>query len=227
MTSLNNIEAIFTASIESIGGQQAAAHIKSISGIADCTSPYGPNVTELHSARNDRLVFKKIRPEQPEFTAFINGPYAWGFDPETNQPDHFEPQSAAMVLGHDFLILPFIWAQRYKNFNIVGTATFANTDCLKIQAENKWGESFDLFFASDTQRFAGFARTNPEQDENASLQVVYKEWKTINDLKLPSLIVITDKAGEYIYNFRELSINTIDENIFTVPDTIMNTEQDQ
>ena len=116
MTSLNNIESIFTASIESIGGQQAAARIKSISGIADCTSPYGPNITELHSARNDRLVFKKIQPEQPEFTAIINGTYAWGYDPETKQPDSLEKQSAAMILGHDFLMLPLIWLQQYKNF---------------------------------------------------------------------------------------------------------------
>ena len=221
MTSLNNIESIFAASVESIGGQQAVNHVKSISGIADCTSPYGSNITELHSARNDRLVFKKIRPERPEFTALVNGPYAWSFDPETKQPDHLETQSAAMVLGHDFLMLPFIWMQRYKNFNIAGNATFANTNCIKIQAENRWGESFDLFFNLDTQRFTGFARTNSEKDENANLQVVYKEWKIIDDVTLPKVIVITDKAGEYIYNFREISINTIDENIFTVPDEII------
>lgn len=221
MTSLNNIEAIFTASVESISGQQAADRIRNISGIADCTSPYGPNITELHSARNDRLVFKKIRPEQPDFTAIINGQHAWGFDSETKQPDHLETQSVAMVLGHDFLMLPFIWLQRYKNFNIVGTAIFANTDCLKIQAENRWGESFDLFLNSDTQRFAGFARTNSENNEDASLQIVYKEWRMIDEVTLPTEIFITDKAGEYIYKFREISINTLDESIFTVPDRIL------
>jgi len=91
---------------------------------------------------------------------------------------------------------------------------------LKIQAENKWDESFDLFFDSNTYRFAGLARTNPDSNDDTALQIVYMEWRTVDEITLPNAIVITDKAGEYIYKFRVPSINTIDENIFTVPDKI-------
>ena len=207
-----NAETIFEESIIFLGGGEKMPVVDSISGTADVTSPNGHNTTELQSATGDRVFFKRTRSGQSPFTAVVNGPYAWAYDPETSQPEPLDSQDAAFILGHDFLMLPFVLANRFHDPEFVGQSTFQNILCLKVEATNSINQNCFLYFAVATNRFLGLTI----HGEN-TVYIRYAEWEHHQDILLPTLIVITDNGGEYRFVFNQILLNRVDESIFNIP----------
>ncbi len=211
---------IFEKSIESLGERQTASNIMSIVGIADCTSPKGTYTTELYSTRNDRLLFKQIRPERDTFVAIINGSYAWSIDPITHQVESLDIKSIAMIQGHDFLMLPFILAQRFKNPEIEHITTFTGKQCTKVSAIDKFDLPCDLYFDADTHRLRGIVLANPIGRKGETVQIIFTSWQQFDKITLPVTITITDTSGDFFFVFREPILNSLDESIFAIPNKI-------
>lgn len=217
MSALSNPTIVFAKAIESIGGAQAVNAIQSLAGIADCRSQNGPYITELYSARGSKLFFKQTRPERDPFVAIINGTYAWTVDPLTQQIQTLEHSMAAMILGHDFLMLPLLLEQRFTHLAGKGSADFAGTPCEKIKAVDGSGYPCELYFATHTHRLVGMRLSNPIGDDGEQVQIVFAEWHRYEAILLPTKIVITDKSGEFQFVFRQISVNGVDEMLFAIP----------
>jgi len=219
-----DIQSILQKSIEAMGGQSAVDKIDNISGIADCTSPNGPYVTELHSARNDRLLFKQIHPKRDPFTAIINGQYAWAIDPKTNESEALDDRSTAMIQGHDLLMLPIIWDQRFNKFKVTDAATdFEGRRCIKVQALDRLNLPCELYFDLNTSLLTGIILVNPIGKDGETVTIQFTSWQKIQNNFFPATVLITDKSGDFYFTFREVNINSLDENIFTVPKVLSKT----
>lgn len=221
-TTLLTPQALFDKSLEALGGPQVAARVLSITGIADCVSPNGPYVTELYSARPDRLVFKQIHPGRAPFVAVINGPYAWSTEPTTNAISEHTPQIAVVLQSHDVLMLPLVWAERFKDFTLAPVADFAGKPCVTLHASDALDLPCSLYFETDTYQIAGLTLTNPLSADGATVQIAFTEWHRVNDLRLPLRVVITDPTGDFIFVFREVCLNALDAQMFAIPDAIQN-----
>ncbi len=220
LDNLPNARSIFDASIESIGGMHGVAGINSIAGIADCTSPNGSYITELYSARGDKLYFKQVRADRVPFIAVVNGLYGWAIHPETQQVERLDSRTAAMILDHDLLMLPLVLTQRFKNPVVHGVTDLAQTPCVRMQATDNGGLPCELYFATDTHRLAGMILTNPIGNEGEMVRIIFAEWRPIDRILLPSTVVITDRSGDFRFVFRNPSLNSVDEAMFLVPNEI-------
>jgi len=220
MTLHPNAATIIDKSIKALGGQQIVESILSISGIADCTSPNGSYITELYSARTDRLVFKQIRAGRDPFVGIINGKYAWAFDPDTNKVEPLDDKSTAMIQGHDFLMLPLIIDQRFTQLEFVTITDFGGEQCTKIIALDRLNMPCELYFNANTHRFAGFVLANPVGKDGETVQIRFASWQKTHNILLPATVSITDKSGDFHFTFRQVSVNTVDESVFEIPKTI-------
>jgi len=216
------VQSILHKSIEALGGQSVIDQIRSISGLADCTSPNGPYVTELHSARHDRLLFKQIRPNRDPFTAIINGSYAWAVNPATNKVEALDARSTAMIQGHDFLMLPMILEQRFRYLQVAEANDLDGIRCNKLTAIDSLGKPCGLYFSTETTLLAGIILVNPIGRDGETVKILFTTWHKIDDILLPATMKLTDKSGDFYFTFRQLSINSLDEGIFVVPEAISN-----
>jgi len=220
MTFPPNAATIINKSIKALGGQRAADNILSIFGIADCTSSNGPYITELYSARTDRLVFKQIRPGRDPFVGIINGKYAWASDPATNEVEPLDDKSTAMIQGHDFLMLPLIIDQRFKQLEVMNIMDFEGEQCTKIKALDRLNMPCELYFNADSHLFAGFILANPIGRDGETVQIRFTSWQKTHNILLPATVSITDKSGNFHFTFRQVSVNTVAESVFEIPKTI-------
>lgn len=207
---------LFDKSIEALGGSPVATKVLSITGIADCVSPRGPYVTELYSARPDRLLFKQIHSGREPFVAVINGAYAWSTDSATHAVHQHDPRTAAVIYSHDVLMLPLVWLERYKQFAVAPVTNFAGKLCVALNATDDLGLPCALYFDANTYRMVGLTFANPLSPE-ATVQIVFTVWQPCHTLLLPSTVVMTDSTGDFVFVFREVSLNALDEQIFAIP----------
>src|ERR1044071_7919091 len=109
---------------------KAVQQIRSIRALADCTGPNGRYMTEIHSARGNRLSFKQVREDGRTFIGMVNGKIAW--TKKTNDEfDWLDKAGVSMIRSHEFQMIPLTLAERYTNFVVEGEAEYAGQPCVK------------------------------------------------------------------------------------------------
>jgi hypothetical protein len=215
-----SFEEIYSASVKAMGGEKALQRIYSIKAIANCVSPRSKYKTEIYSAREDRLLFKQSHTDGKVFAGFVNGAYVWATDAKTGQASPLSKTSASMMRGHEFQMIPVILPERYKNPVVEPDTDFAGARCHKIRMTDELDKTCYIFFDSRSNLMAGMIIENPVGEKGETVRIVFHEWKQIGKIKLPSKITATDKSGDFIFNFYDITVNRVDLNIFKVPQNI-------
>jgi hypothetical protein len=107
--------------------------------------------------------------------------------------------------------------ERFREPSFAGRENFAGKDALKLSMKDELGNPASVFFDSDSGLWLGFVSLNPLGEQRETVRVVINEWKTIGKVKLPSKVTATDKQGDFVLDFQDISVNQINENIFAVP----------
>jgi hypothetical protein len=214
-------EQVFRASIEAIGGITATDNITSIAATADCTSPRGGYITEIQSMRDDRLMFTQLWPEHPPLIAYLNGQYAWMHDPATGAVEVLDPISASIIRAHEFQILPIVMASRYCNIRLVGQKEIAGICCDVVGMSGELGQPCRAYFSRTSHLLVGMTLTDPRRGEQAEVQVIIDQWAMLEGVRLPSKVIASDTAGDFVLNFHTIRLNTVDPAIFAVPAEIL------
>jgi len=214
---------IFRAAIEAIGGA-AVENITSIAATAHCTSPRGGYITEIQSMRSDRLMFTQLWPEHPPLVAYLNGQYAWAHDSATGAVEPLDPINASIIRAHDFQMLPIVMASRYSNNALAGQMEVAGMDCDVIRMIDQLGHPCWAYFSRASHVWVGMTLTDPRRGEAAEVQVVIDRWAAVGPVRLPSKVIASDAAGEFVLNFHTIRLNTVDPSIFAVPAEILDSE---
>ncbi|WP_420628855.1 hypothetical protein [Candidatus Leptofilum sp.] len=213
-------EHLMTKQIEAMGGEATAVTIQSIHAIANCTSPHGDYTTEIQSARQQRLHFLQTWPGMPPFSGIVNSEYAWGDDPETGGVRPLAKASIAMLRGHEFQMMPLTLPDYFGQMAIGAESDFAGRRCATIQALDELEKPCTLYFDQATGLMAGFVIVNPNGEAGETVQTVFNEWQTIEGIRLPSKVTATDSSGDFVLDFHTITLNSVDETIFTVPKAI-------
>ena len=211
------VQEILERALATLGAEADLAAVQTVASIADCQSPHGPYTTALQAARGDRLFFQQVHPGGRAFTGVVNGKYAWSVDAVTGETQPLGAEATAMILGHDFLLLPLILAERFRQLRPAGTVEYGGKMCQVLAGEDQWRAPCLLYFAGDTGRLAGLALTNPIGEAGEMVQIIYKRWQPVDGVSWPAEVLITDKTGEFHFRFRPVTINTVDEAVFAIP----------
>lgn len=204
-------------SLQAIGGKKEIAKVRSIYAFALCAGPNGNYTTEIHSAKNARLLFKQARQNGSNYLGQTNGLIFWTKDGETGDFTLADQRAAFAWRSHDFGRLAMEIGERFHNFVPGGEESFAGKTALKLRAIDELGNPAQIFFDKDSKLLLGFVIQNPFSSQPEQIRTVFNEWKQVGKLKLPSKITVTDKQGDFVLNFREISLNKLDQRVFTVP----------
>jgi len=218
-------EQVFAVSIDAIGGAGAIDGILSIAATAHCTSPRGGYITEILSMRNDRLMFTQLWPEYPPLVAYLNGRYAWTCDPVTGAAEPLDPISASIIRTHEFQLLPIVMASRYSNITLAGQKEIAGVCCDVVGMIDDLGHPCWAYFSRASHVWMGMSLTDPRRGELEPVHVMVDQWAAVDRVRLPSRVIASDAAGDFVLDFHTIRLNTVDPSIFAIPAEILAGDQ--
>ncbi|MCP3978140.1 MAG: hypothetical protein GY716_02255 [bacterium] len=193
-------------SAEAMGGSETLDRVRTIRSVADCVSPRGPYTTELRSTRPDRLEFIQEMDGGGRFHSIVDGDRAWSVGEDGTESD-LAPAARSMVQGHDFQLMPIVFAERYAVGEVTGIEEFAGSACRRLTYTDDLGEPAEAFFHADTHLLAGWRIANPMRPgEQVTMRAL--EWRDVGGVRLPSKIMATDGSGDFVLSFDEIEVNT-------------------
>ena len=214
-------DAVFSAATEAMGGWKALQEIQSIKAIADCVGPKGKYKTEVRSARGKRLMFRQSWVGRETFLAFVNGKRAWTKNERTGKVEPLDRNTAAAVRSHEFQMIAITLEERYRSPQVEGYENFAGARAIKVRMVDELGHPCHLFFDAASHLLAGMIIINPMGAASETVRVVFNRWTQVGRVKLPSMVTATDRSGDFILEFHDISLNDVEPNIFRVPEEIL------
>jgi hypothetical protein len=208
---------VIERSVQAIGGRDELGRIRNIRAFADCTGPNGKYTTEIYSAKNSRLIFRQVRQTGKSFAGQTNGNVFWTKDETNGEFSLADKSTASIWRSHEFQWLAIALMERFSEPSFAGRENFAGKDALKLSMKDELGNPTSVFFDAESGLWLGFISLNPSGEQRETVRVVINEWKTIGKVKLPSKVTATDKQGDFVLDFQDISVNGIDERLFAVP----------
>jgi hypothetical protein len=206
-------------SIKAMGGKEVN-RIHSVRALADCIGPPSRYQTEIWSGRGNRLMFKQTWDDGRRFLGYVNGNFVWTREERHGDLKLGDQQLAAMLRGHEFQMIAISPLERYPDAVTEGYEDFAGALCVKLRTVDELGKTCFQFFNVRSNLMAGLIVRDALSETN-EVRIVFKEWGLIDRVILPSRVTATNRNGDFIFSFREITLNRIDERIFSVPSKIL------
>lgn len=217
--SAQQADAVAEKSLKAIGSAKDISNIRSVRAVADCTGPNGDYTTEIYSAGNGRLIFRQVRAGNV-YKGTTNGPVFWTTDEKTVDHSLADKRAAFAWRSHDYQRLAIEVSEWFRDISFESEENFAGKTAFKLRAKDELGHPAFLFFDKDSRLMLGFVIQNPFSEKLEMIRNVFNEWKQVGKIKLPSKITVTDKQGDFVLNFRDISLNKVDERMFVVPQRV-------
>lgn len=214
--SAQNANVIIEDSLRAIGSAKNISNMLSIRAVADCTGPNGKYTTEIYSAKTSRMIFRQVRGDRV-YRGQTNGPFSWTTDEKNGEFTLADKKAAFAWRSHDFQRLAIEVGEWFSDISFEKEENFADKSAFKLRAKDELGNLAYLFFDKHSRMMLGFDIQNPFSEKPETIRSVFNEWKQIGNVKLPSKITVTDKQGDFVLNFKDISINKNDGKIFEVP----------
>jgi hypothetical protein len=210
------LEKVFSAAINAVGGAKEINQIRSLEVIAECVGPKGKYTTEIVSFRDRKTRFRQKFSYKNELSdIFIKDNLAW----DANGYSLVPPFQRLAVELHEYQKMSFDFQKMFHDFVLEGPENFAGRPSLKVRAQHELNGPIYLFFNAKTKLFAGFVLPIPNSGE--TIKNVIDEWKLVGKLKLPSKATATDSSGDWVLNFEKISLNKSDAKMFEVPPRVI------
>ena len=195
-------------------GGKAVDGVQSITSSADCNGPNGPYITNLQSTRDGKFFFEQLRSEQRPFQAWIIGQEGMGTGQSGNKVA-LGSHHVAMIKSHDFQMIPLNFQHRYDGVEIQEQAEFNGKRCHQVQFIDEMGQVCHAYFDVETHLWVGMALANSLKQDGSIVIVTINNWQEIEGILLPQSITATDNTGDFNLQFNTITLNTVDETIFT------------
>lgn len=206
---------IFSAALEAGGGEKEIGKVRSIEAYADCTGPKGMYTTEVISYRSNKTIFDQKFTYRESGKIVVNNDLIWERANKTGEFSLASPMSRLVVRLHEFQLMSFDFQKMFRDFALAGTENFAGRPSVKVLAKTELDGPIHLFFDTETKLLSGYILPIPGSSE--SVKNVFKDWKKVGKLKLPSVVTATDKAGTWELRFHTITLNKTDAKVFDVP----------
>jgi len=214
--SQSSASVVIENSFKAIGGRANAAKVDSIYSWAECTGPNGPYTTEISSARGGKILFTQKRQTGKAYFGLSDGRNAIsGSDPAGETKAAGEREVFAWR-SHDFARIAIDVEGFFSKFEAEADGTFEGRSAAILRAVDQLGNPARVYFEKRSGSMLGFTIRNPFAAEAEEIRTVFREWKSVDGLRLPSKVVVTDKQGDFVLSFTKITINNVDPRTFSV-----------
>lgn len=216
ITMRTGLEILFNASLAALGDANEVARLHSIQGFANCVGPRGNYTTEVFSERAGKAGIRQRFSDtaREPVNAFVHADSAWEMS-SSGKATPASPMLRSIVRAHQYQMMPIEFQTMFRGFALEGPADFEGRPSVKVSAKNDLGFQTSLFFDAKSKLLSGTLLQLPDGSE--TIKTVFNEWRTVGDIKLPSVVTATDKRGDYVCRFDSITLNNVDPTLFAVP----------
>ena len=115
-----------------------------------------------------------------------------------------------------FTMLP----AKINNMVILGDEEFDGEACWKVLISSENAQSETAFFSKETFRPRGRRTTEKTPHGEVTINVFFREWRRVKNLLLFHSVVFDQDGSEVTFSIDRISIDTLPDSIFTLPDQI-------
>lgn len=196
-------------SVLALGSKKDVAKVRNIHALADCLGPNGPYTTEIFSAKNSRLLFKQVRAGNV-YKGITTGNMSWSVNEKTGDPKLAAAGEVFAWRSHDYQAMALNPTAYFKDPAYEGEEAFAGKQAMKLKAVDELGNNAYLFFDKADNVLLGFTIQSPFNPQE-TIRTVFSEWTKVQGIRLPSKATATDNKGDFVLNFKQITLNKKDE----------------
>lgn len=193
-----------------VGTAEARYAVTSISALAECTSPRGPYTISLKMAPWDKLVIRQEFDSEPANEVVLNGDLGW---------DNGEPADDVgrwIARGHAFQWMVLELEDWFTGLEPRGEVEFGGVECAVWTGRDFLDGENKLYFQKETGLLKGVDLPDHLFKEGR-IQVYFDQWRTIDRVQFPVHVTVTDGQGDFVLDFKEITLNDVDVAVFEGP----------
>ena len=195
-----------------LGGEAAVANVAMLRFRADCSSPAGPYVTTVASARDGRVSFVQEFPDQEGIAAGISLAGPWQQSGNAPRMDSLPERLRSVITAHEMHLLAIAPESRYSRPVAVGRRDLNGTTVETVRFQRAAGGPVDFFFDSATGLPAGF---QPVLGGNGTPLVTrFADWRRVGAILLPFVVTVTHGDDRFEYRMVEVAAEWLTDQSF-------------
>jgi hypothetical protein len=202
-----------------MGGKEVLAKVTSISAIASCQGPKGAYETRLVSDRFGNLSFQQFFPDHKNIEGIHDG-RGWSQNPDGTY-EWVDSTEVFVLRAHDFPMMAIDLAKRFHDFKTIGRVQYEGQPAVRVGMTDDLGHATTIYFSSDSHLPLALTGTNPRAAIPPTITSRFDAWRSVNGVKLVSHVTILYGADSYVFEFRTLTLNTADDQVFKTPEALM------
>lgn len=193
-----------------VGTAEARYAVTSISAEADCVSPRGEYTTTMKMAPWGKLVFRQQFEGEDPYESVLRDDEGWsGGEP-------IDDVGRWIASGHAFQWMVLEVEDWFTGLQPAGEAEFGGMPCSVWTGRDFLDGENKLYFEKESGLLNGLDLPN-HFDREGRIQVYFEEWRTVDGVRLPELVRITDDQGEFVLDFTGITLNDVDLAVFEGP----------
>jgi hypothetical protein len=222
-TSLPTPTEILQQAEAAMGGKEALAKVTSISAIASCRGPKGAYETRLVSDRLGNLSLQQFLPDHKNIEGIHDG-RGWSQNPDGTY-EWVDSTEIFVLRAHDFPMMAIDLARRFHDFKTIGRVQYEGQPAVQVSVTDELGHPTTIYFSSDSHLPLALTGTNPRAATPPTVTSRFDAWRSVNGVKLVSHVTILYGSDSYVFDFKTLTLNTADDQTFTIPEALMKSDR--
>lgn len=216
ITMRTDLEILFSASLAALGDASEVARLQSIQSFASCAGPRGTYTTETFSQRAGKAGIRQRFSDatREPVNAFVHADRAWEIS-RSGKATPASPMLRSIIRAHQYQMMPIEFQTMFRGFALEEASNFEGRPSVRVSAKNDLGFQTSLFFDAESKLLSGTLMQIPGGSE--TIKTAFNEWRTVGNIKFPSVVTATDKRGDYVCRFDSITLNKVDPALFEVP----------
>jgi len=205
---------ILAAALDAMGD---ARSVRSICAAADCRSPRGPYTTTIHARLPDAVVFDQVTSAGDRNYWVVTADDAWAVEENGQLAGDLRPIQRSIALGHAYHAIALDPSLRYSGGIVGEPTTFEGRRCLVVEFRDAFGKPVVFHYDADSRLPVGYTTIEPMSDDDAVIITTFDDWRDVQGVRLFHKARITHRGDVYEFDFCELRLNEVDDELFARP----------
>ncbi len=198
-----------------MGSEAARANIHSISAVAECRGPKGFYQTRLISGRDGNLSFQQFLSDHKNIAGIADG-RGWQLN-EDGRYEWIDATETFVLRGHEFQVIALDLTKRFHDFKAAGRAEFDGKTTNRVDMVDELGHTASGYFSLTSRLPAGLIVTNPRDTGARTITIQFDGWRLTGGVNLVSHVTILQGSDTWVFDFKDLTLNTADNASFQIP----------
>lgn len=220
-TDLPTAASLVARHVEAIGGAAAFKTLNSYRAIATLEIPAQQisGQVEMLAQRSNKGLVRAIIPGLGVNEEGFDGKVGWSID-STGGPAIVSGKELAQRADHAWFDATLHGSDYVRQMTVVGRETFDRRPAFKVRVVKVSGFESTEFFDEESGLLIGEEDTQLSAMGSMPVTSIYREYKTVGRVKLPSVMIQRALGMEQVITIKEFEINKVAASAFDLPPAI-------